>query len=84
MGGKEKGGGEEKGGGASIELRAHAVIVRFPLFHLITLEHIYFQLSLKQFRMAGFYSRQASSVGSHSFDGTQRLEEPVSKMTVKF
>ena len=41
MGGKEKGGGEEKGGGASIELRAHAVIVGFPLFHLITLEHIF-------------------------------------------
>lgn len=39
--GKEKGGGEEEGGGASIELRAHAVIVGFPLFHLITLEHIF-------------------------------------------
>jgi len=32
--------------------------------------------------MRGFYSRQASSVGSHSLEGTQRLEEPVSKMMV--
>lgn len=36
-----EGEGRRGGGGASIELRAHAVIVGFPLFHLITLEHIF-------------------------------------------
>lgn len=39
--GRRKGEGRRGGGGASIELRAHAVIVGFPLFHLITLEHIF-------------------------------------------